>query len=234
MLQTERFDPKPGNPYRVIAVQEAEHHANLRVTIAMSGGDRRILTVLGKTAQELGGIRPGDDLIFGEHATLVRVVPCNTFQESCINAKSQADTDGMTQQDMHRMALECGAINALANAVESDPHPGKAKETGEAMRAAIDALLGVTASVQDEVHDSDGEGDFYFEIGVTVSGTHDSEHVVPHVTAAVEELLHSRDFRGGTISRGQVAQYKADFDRIVVTTKVNYGRRPTGHTKEAV
>lgn len=145
MLQTERFNPKPGNPYRVIAVQNAEHHANLRVTIAMSGGiasDQHILTVLGKTAQELGGIRPGDELIFGEHAALVRVVPCNTFPEPCINAKRQAVTDELTQRDMHRMALEHGAINALANAVASDPHTGKAKEIGEAMRAAIDALLG--------------------------------------------------------------------------------------------
>ena len=145
MLQTERFNPKPGNPYRVIAVQDADHHANLRVTIAMSDGiarDMHILTVLGKTAKELGGIRPGDELIFGEHAALVRVARCNAAPESCINAKSQAVTDELTQQDMHRMALEHGAINALANAVASDPHTGKAKEIGEAMRAAIDALLG--------------------------------------------------------------------------------------------
>lgn len=145
MLQTERFNPTPGNPYRVIAVQDADHHTNLRVTIAMSDGIgryMRILTVLGKTAQELGGIRPGDELIFGEHAALVRVVPCEAVGESCINTRIQVDTDEPTQRDMHRMMLEVEAINALANVVANDPRPGRAKEVGEAMRAAIDALLG--------------------------------------------------------------------------------------------
>lgn len=141
MLQTERFNPKPGNPYRVIAVQDAEHHANLRVTIAMSGGiasDQHILTVLGKTAQELGGIRPGDELIFGEHAALERVERCN---EATACAGTSASYE-LEERARHRHDLERMSMSALAEAVAVNPD--HAKETGEAMRAAIDALLGTT------------------------------------------------------------------------------------------
>lgn len=50
-------------------------------------------------------------------------------------------SEQVTQQDVHRVALEDGAISALAHAVMVNRD--KAEEIGNAMRTAIDALLGV-------------------------------------------------------------------------------------------
>lgn len=69
------------------------------------------------------------------------------------------------------------------------------------------------------------DGDFHLSIGVTVSGTHDSEYVHPLVVDAVAELLHTRDFHKGTMRTGHVVRQEVDFGRIVVTTEVNYGQR---------
>lgn len=137
MLHTEKFNPTPGQRYCVVATEPYDWGHNIRVSIFMDG-ELRTITVLGKIAEELGGIRQGDDLVFGEHAALERVEHTKEAT-ACASTNASASYE-LDERARHRHDLERMSMSALADAVAKSPN--HAKETGEAMRAAIDALLG--------------------------------------------------------------------------------------------
>lgn len=139
MLHTEKFNPTPGQRYGVVATEPYDWGDKIRVSIFV-GGELRTFTVLGTVAKELGGIHQGDALVFGEYAALERVEHCT--KASACTSGSVSGSYELDERARHRHELERMSMPALAEVVAADPI--RAKETGEAMRAAIDALLGTT------------------------------------------------------------------------------------------
>lgn len=139
MLHTEKFNPTPGQRYGVVATEPYDWGDKIRVSIFV-GGELRTFTVLGTVAKELGGIHQGDALVFGEYAALERVERCNDAT-ACVSTNASASYE-LDERARHRQDLERMSMSALSAVVAANP--GRAKETGEAMRAAIDALLGTT------------------------------------------------------------------------------------------